>query len=60
MPFPQFDRSKLRLKPLSERVHDLSLDSFYRLDDPIPPFDHPALDAIADRILRPAVKGHPC
>jgi hypothetical protein len=59
MPFPQFDRSKLRLKPLIERVHDLSLDRFYRLDDPIPPFDHPALDAIADRILRARRKGAP-
>jgi hypothetical protein len=59
MPFPQFDRSKLRLKPLSERVHDLSLDRFYRLDDPIPPFDHPALDAIADRILRARRNGAP-
>ncbi|MFA0751137.1 MAG: hypothetical protein SLRJCFUN_001540, partial [Candidatus Fervidibacter sp.] len=59
MPFPQFDRSKLRLKPLSERVHDLSLDSFYRLDDPIPPFDHPALDAIADRIIQARRKGAP-
>jgi hypothetical protein len=36
MPFPQFDRSRLKLKPLSERVHDLTIDSFYRLDDPIP------------------------
>ncbi|MFA0765268.1 MAG: hypothetical protein BDTLLHRC_000221 [Candidatus Fervidibacter sp.] len=59
MPFPQFDRSKLRLKPLSERVHDLSLDRFYRLDDPIPPFDHPALDAIADRIIRARRNGAP-
>jgi hypothetical protein len=37
----------------------LSLDRFYRLDNPIPPFDHPALDAIADRILRARRNGAP-
>ncbi|MFA0752652.1 MAG: hypothetical protein IMHGJWDQ_000412, partial [Candidatus Fervidibacter sp.] len=52
MPFPQFDRSKLKLKPLRERVHDLTLEQFYRLDDPILPFDHPALDLLAERIVR--------
>ena len=25
MPYPLFDRSKLKLKPLSERVHDMTL-----------------------------------
>jgi hypothetical protein len=59
MPFPQFDRSRLKLKPLSERVHDLTIDSFYRLDDPIPPFDHPALDVIAERIVRARRNGAP-
>jgi len=59
MPFPQFDRSRLKLKPLSERVHDLTIDSFYRLDDPIPPFDHPALDVIAERIVRARRDGAP-
>ncbi len=52
MPFPQFDRHKLRLKPLKERAHDLTLDSFYRLDESVPPFDHPALDTLAQRIVR--------
>lgn len=40
-------------------MHDLHLDSFYRLDDPIPPFDDPALDAIADRILQARQIGAP-
>ncbi|MFN4180660.1 MAG: hypothetical protein ACK4I8_10135 [Armatimonadota bacterium] len=57
MPFPKFDRSKLKLKPLSERIHDLTIDSFYRLDDPIPPFDHPHLDIVADRIVQARKNG---
>lgn len=57
MPFPKFDQSKLKLKPLCERIHDLTLESFYRLDDPIPPFDHPALDTIAERIVQAKQKG---
>ncbi|MCS7185384.1 MAG: hypothetical protein RMK89_00360 [Armatimonadota bacterium] len=36
MPFPKFDRSKLKLKPLSQRVHDLTIDSFYQLGSQIP------------------------
>lgn len=59
MPFPRFDRSKLRLKPLREREHDLSLESFYRLDDPIPPFNHPDLPTVADRIVAARRKGAP-
>lgn len=59
MPFPQFDRSKLKLKPLSERIHDLTIDSFYHLEDIIPPFDHPALDIIAERVVQARRSGAP-
>ena len=49
MPFEQFDRSKLKLKPLDERIHDLDLsvmkpavsDSGYR---------HPKIGILAERI----------
>ena len=51
MPYPLFDRSKLTLKPLSERVHDVSIDRFIGLDEPIAPFDHPALASLAEAIL---------
>ena len=50
MPYPIFNRSRLRLKPLSERVHDMTLDDVLRLDDPIPPFDDPALAQVAERV----------
>ena len=52
MPYPIFDRRRLRLKPLSERVHDMTLDDVLRLDDPIPPFDDPALAQVAERVTR--------
>jgi len=50
MPFAQFDRSQLILKPLSERVHDLDLSIMMDPDGDIPPFPHPTLDILADRI----------
>jgi len=52
MPYPLFDRSKLKLKPLSERVHDMTLSEVLNLDDAIPPFDHPDLEQVAQRIVR--------
>jgi hypothetical protein len=51
MPYPEFDRSALSLKPLSERTHDLDLSSALALDADPPPFDHPALPQIAQRIV---------
>lgn len=51
MPFPTFDRSKLKLKPLSERKHDLDISSFLELTSPIEKFEHPHLKAVAERML---------
>jgi|UniRef100_A0A7C4LLU1 hypothetical protein len=53
MPFPQFDRSQLRILPLMQRVHDLHRDSI-RIDPQGPrvPFEHPALPILADDIVR--------
>jgi len=50
MPFPVFDRSKLELKPLAERVHDMMLDEVLSLDGAVPPFDDPGLEATAERV----------
>jgi hypothetical protein len=49
--YPLFDRSRLRLRPLAERVHDLHLDRWLALDDAPLPYAHPQLDGIAARIL---------
>jgi hypothetical protein len=45
-----FDRSKLLIKPLAEREHDLKLDHWLALDDPTPEFAHPQLADVARRI----------
>jgi hypothetical protein len=53
MPFPQFDRSQLKILPLGERVHDIRRDGI-RMDPAGPrvPFAHPALPTLADDIVR--------
>jgi hypothetical protein len=45
-----FDRSRLRVKPLSERSHDLQLERWMGLDDPAPEFPHPQLSGVAQRL----------
>lgn len=42
-----FDRSRLAVKPLGDRIHDLQLSNWLGLDDPTPAFSHPDLPAIA-------------
>jgi hypothetical protein len=59
MPYPQFDRAQLKLKPLAERVHDMTLDDLLRLDEPMPAVDDPALTEIAERITRARSTGRP-
>ncbi len=54
--YETFDRSRLRLRPLAERVNDLSLERWLALEDAAPPFDHPDLPEIARR-LRSAASG---
>ena len=51
MPFPQFDRSRLEIKPLAERVHDMTLDEVLSLDAELAAFNHPDLPTIAERIV---------
>jgi hypothetical protein len=48
--YPLFDRSRLQLKPIAERVNDLQLDRWLALDDPTPEFQHPDLAKVAGRI----------
>ena len=50
MPFKQFDRSLLKLKPLREREHDLTRDCLIYPDGPYDRLEHPALPILADRI----------
>lgn len=45
-----FDRSRLRIKPLGERIHDMHLDYILGLDQEAPPFSHPQLGEVARRL----------
>jgi hypothetical protein len=48
--YEQFDRSRLLVKPFAERQHDLHLDRWLALTDATPPFDHPDLSVVAERL----------
>ena len=51
MPFPLFDRSRLVLRPLAERDHDVHLPDLARLSDPLPPYDGADIPEIGRRIV---------
>jgi hypothetical protein len=66
MPYPMFDRSRLLVKPLPERVHDMKLDEVLSLDYPGESFSEPsgdtmpaALPQIAERMVRARRAGAP-
>jgi len=59
MPYPIFDRSRLQIKPLAERVHDMTLADVLPLDALIPKFDDPQLLQIAERSARARRQRHP-
>lgn len=56
MPFEMFDRSRLALKPLDARVHDLTIDI---MKPPVADngYRHPTIDILADRIRRAKALG---
>lgn len=51
MSYPVFDLSRLKLKPLVERQHDMTLDDIkeLRCDQPM---DNPDLDALVERLIK--------
>jgi len=59
VPYPRFDRSRLRLRPLAERVHDMSLEDVLLLDAEVPPFPDPNLEKVAERIAAARRRGRP-
>ena len=59
MPYPLFDRSRLILRPLGERVHDMSLADVMPLEAAIEPYDNPDLDAIAAAMVAARDQGRP-
>lgn len=59
MPYPQFDRSRLVLRPLSERVHDMTLDDVMPLEGEVAAWDNADLDLVAEAILQARQNGRP-
>jgi phosphoglycolate phosphatase-like HAD superfamily hydrolase len=55
--YQTFDRSRLLIKPLAERTHDLHLDRWLALEDATPPFSHPDLAAVAGRLEKARTSG---
>jgi hypothetical protein len=50
MPFPAFDRTRLSLRPLNERIHDLDLSILLPLDAPLPDFSNAAVNTLGERL----------
>ena len=59
MPFVAFDRSKLKVRPLRERAHDITVADLLPLNGPRPTFEDPALPIVADRIRNARLCGAP-
>jgi len=57
MPYPTFDRSRLRIQPLANRQHDLNIASVLSLDAPPPKFQHPALPVLGQRLVEARKRG---
>src|ERR1700693_5132933 len=57
MPYPEFDRSHLRIQPLERRQHDLDLSVLLPLDGPLAVFDHPALPVLGQRLVEARRRG---
>jgi hypothetical protein len=57
MPFEQFDASRVRLRPLRERTHDLDLSCLVFPDSAREPFEHAAVPKIASRVVEAAAAG---
>jgi hypothetical protein len=50
MPYPIFDRSRLRIQPLARREHDLTLAGLLPLDAVPAPLEHPAVAVLGQRL----------
>jgi hypothetical protein len=59
MPYPTFDRDRLKLKPLAERVNDMSLAEVLALDADVPPFENADLPVVAERVTGAYRDGRP-
>ncbi|MHB1296861.1 MAG: GSU2086 family protein [Anaerolineae bacterium] len=51
MSYPLFDRSRLQLKPLAERQHDMTLAQVAQVGDLAATYQNPDLDTLAQRMV---------
>lgn len=52
-----FDRSRLKLKPIHQREHELQIDRWLDLEDETPDFEHEDLSTVAKRLHAAKAKG---
>jgi hypothetical protein len=57
MPYPVFDRSKLIVKPLTERKHDMHMSEMLPLDADVPVDPNPDYDVLARRLVEAKERG---
>jgi len=55
--YPEFDRSRLRLQPLADRVNDLPIGHWVTADQTPLPFEHPQLPIVSARIIAARRRG---
>jgi hypothetical protein len=55
--YPEFDRARLKVRPLSERVNDLRLEHWLTADQAPLPFAHRDFPKLADRIVAARQRG---
>lgn len=59
MPLPRFDRSKLRILPLNQRIHDMALDYVMPLAPPIEPYSNTKLTRVCEAIIEARTRKRP-
>lgn len=57
--YPLFDRSKLKLKPLADRRHDVTLKEMLSLRARVPAFRHRGFPALVERVAAARRAGRP-
>jgi hypothetical protein len=57
LPYPAFDRSRLKIQPLHRRQHDLDLTAVLPLDAPVPALEHPAFPELGRRLVEARAAG---
>ena len=57
MPFEIFDLNRLKLLPLAQREHDISVSEVLKDVSEVPAFDHPDLDAVCEAIRSAKKRG---